>query len=126
MADKRASPADSDYIRSSLSSSDEFVQLFAASVAIAQEVHEFDGPAYTIINGAISSQRIGGAFVQMIFWEALGRGDLKKVNIEVLLDLVAKTIDVPGCDLMNITFLLRRIKPGGYPKAAAILEKLSR
>jgi hypothetical protein len=125
LAEKQATPADFDYIRSSLSSSDEFVRLFAASVAITQEVHEFDGPAYTIVNGAISSQHIGGAFVQMIFWEALCRGDLRKVVIEVLLDLAAKTIDVPGCDLMNITFLLRRIIPGGFPRATAILEKLS-
>jgi hypothetical protein len=81
LAEKRATPADFDYIRSSLSSSDEFVRLFAASVAIAQEVHEFDGPAYSVMNGAISSQRIGGAFVQMIFWEALCRGDLSRNDV---------------------------------------------
>jgi hypothetical protein len=118
-----ASETDRELLRVALACEHPLVRLMAASVAIAQRATEFSDAAQAIISSAIAGNQIGGAFPQLLFWEAMAFVPLDRIDHDSLLDVVEAHVADPRTPRVNVAFVLRRLASKGSSRAASLLPR---
>ena len=118
-----AGATDGELLEAALAADNPLIRLIAASVAIAEGATGLTDEACAVVTAAIARNEIGGAFPQMLFWEAMTRIPFDLIDQEPLLDLVQAHVDDPFTDRVNVAFLLRRLSKIGSTRALSLLPR---